>query len=73
MFQIQSKLCFKSANCKSHKITFLCLHIWSESNLVKFWIPNIPKTVLRSPQVAETDGTMGGPQIKNHTFFVLSL
>ena len=48
-------------------------HIWSESNLVKFWIPNIPKTVLRSPQVAETDGTMGGPQIKNHTFFVLSL
>ena len=53
--------------------SLIVLHIWSKSNLVKFWIPNIPKTVLRSPQVAETDGTMGGPQIKNHTFFVLSL
>ena len=57
---------------KSHKAK-KSTHIWSESNLVKFWIPNIPKTVLRSPQLAETDGTMGGPQIKNHTFFVLSL
>ena len=51
----------------------IALHIWSKSNLVKFSIPNIPKTVLLSPQVAESDGTMGGPQIKNVPVFVLSL
>ena len=47
-------------------------HIWSESNQLKFSIPYIPKTVLWSSRVAESDDTMGGSQIKKHTFLCIS-
>ena len=43
-------------------------HIWTESNLVNFEIPEGLNTNLRSSQVVESDGTMGGPQIKNIHF-----
>ena len=37
---------------------YVSLYIWSESNLVNFWIPNIPKTDSRSSWIVESDGTL---------------
>ena len=41
------------------------VHIWSESNHDSFSIPQVLITVLWSSQVAKSNGTIGGPQIKN--------
>ena len=49
---------------------FYSSHICPESNLVNIDIPSIPNTDLQSPSVAESNGTMGGPQIKNVPVFV---
>ena len=52
----------------THQKISKSIHIWSESNHDNFSIPQVLITVLWSSQVAKSNGTIGGPQIKNVPF-----
>ena len=54
--------------CNMHSIH---IHIWSESNLVNFWTPNIPKADLRSSWIVESDDTLGISRSSNVPIFIL--
>ena len=54
-------------------ITSDMMHICLESNLVNFDIPNIPKTVLRSPKRAVSHHAMGNALSKNVPVCVFTL